>query len=74
MEERGSPVACIRASRALGLVSEADAEALLGLAQDRNRALHVYSEALAQALFDRLPDHAATLRRWIAAVGQGTGA
>jgi len=44
------------------------------LAQDRNRAVHVYSEALAQALFDRLPEHAATLRRWLAAVGARAGA
>lgn len=68
LEERSSPAACIRASRANGLLSEADAEALIALAGDRNRAVHVYSEELAQALTERLPDHAVLLRRWLDAL------
>lgn len=67
-EERSSPGACIRASRANGLVGDTEAEALLAMAQDRNRAVHAYDEAMARALFERLPGHAQVLRRWLDAV------
>lgn len=73
LEERGSPGACIRASRGAGLVRDEEAEALLAAAQDRNRAVHVYDEAMAQALFDRLAGHAAVMRRWMEAVAARAG-
>lgn len=68
LEQRSTTGACIRASQAAGLVSEEDAEVLLAVAQDRNRAVHVYSEAMAQALLERLPAHAAVLRGWLEAM------
>jgi predicted nucleotidyltransferase len=54
-ERRASPGAVIRASRAGGLVADKTAEALLALAEDRNRAVQVYYKELAQALARRQP-------------------
>ncbi len=68
LEERSSPAACIRASRANGLLDDTDADALMALAADRNRAVDVYSEDLARALAARLDGHAGLLGRWFDAI------
>jgi uncharacterized protein YutE (UPF0331/DUF86 family) len=64
LEERSSPGACIRASRAAGLIDAPVAETLIALTKDRNLAVHTYNEDMARALAARLPDHARLLRRW----------
>ncbi len=66
----GSPRSCIRWCREDGLLGEADAEAALNLVGDRNLATHTYALNLAVALDSRLPDHAAVLGRWLAALEQ----
>ena len=67
----GSPKACIRAAREVGLLDEAQAGWALTMADDRNLTVHTYNEALAQAIFGRLPRHAETLAEWHAAMLAG---
>ncbi len=68
LASHASPGACIRASRANGLLTDDQAEALLQSAQDRNRAVHVYDEQTATAMQHRLGKHATMLTAWLAQV------
>ena len=64
----GSPKQAIRSSRRIGLLTEEQAEAALGMADDRNLVVHVYREAVARDLDSRLHAHAVTLAIWVAAM------
>lgn len=68
--ETGSPKASIRGSRDVGLLSDAEAEAALGMADDRNQTVHTYNEALAAAIFGRLSDHRRVLETWHGNIAQ----
>ncbi len=70
--ETGSPKASIRRSRDVGLLSdaEAEAEAALAMADDRNQTVHTYNEALAAAIFGRLSDHRRVLETWHGNIAQ----
>jgi len=62
--EAGSPKACVRAAREAGLLTDADAAAALGMADDRNLTAHTYNESLAELIFSRLPRHLVLMERW----------
>ena len=66
--EVGSPKAAIRASRETDLLSLAEAENALTMADDRNRTAHTYNERIAVAIFTRLPGHVAILDAWLNAM------
>ena len=61
-----SPNATIRAARALGWLSDEDAQAAIKLGEERNLAVH--SDQVAQQIEGHLAAHAALLRRWLEAL------
>ena len=63
-----SPNATIRAARALGWLSDEDAEAAIKLGEERNLAVHMYRDQVGQQIEAHLAAHAALLRRWLAAL------
>lgn len=63
-----SPNATIRAARRVGWLDDADAQAALQLAQDRNLTVHMYRKEIGEQIGARLAAHAALLRRWLAAL------
>ena len=68
--EVGSPNTAIRAARRLGWLSDEDAEAAVRIARDRNLAVHMYRDEIGAQIDERLPAHAALLRRWLEALRQ----
>jgi nucleotidyltransferase substrate binding protein (TIGR01987 family) len=68
--EAGSPKSTVRACQQVGLLSLADTEHALVMADDRNLTAHTYNEGLAEAIFSRLPRHLATLESWLGAIRQ----
>lgn len=62
--DAGSPKACVRAAREAGLLTDADAAAALGMADDRNLTAHTYNESLATLIFSRLSRHLELMERW----------
>jgi uncharacterized protein YutE (UPF0331/DUF86 family) len=65
-----SPNATIRPARALGWLSDEDAEAAIKLGEERNLAVHMYRDQVGQQIETHLAAHAALLRRWLAALRQ----
>ena len=65
-----SPNATVRAARALGWLSDEDAEAAIKLGEERNLAVHMYRDQVARQIERHLAAHAALLRRWLAALRQ----
>ena len=63
-----SPNATIRAARALGWLSDEDAEAAIKLGEERNLAVHMYRDQVGQQIEEHLAAHAALLRRWLEAL------
>jgi Arc/MetJ family transcription regulator len=63
-----SPNATIRAARALGWLSDADAQAAIKLGEERNLAVHMYRNQVGQQIEARLAAHAALLGRWLDAL------
>src|SRR5271169_3794991 len=63
-----SPNAAIRAARALGWLSDADARAAIKLGEERNLAIHMCREKVGQRIEEHLAAHAELLRRWLAAL------
>ncbi|HTT78835.1 MAG TPA: nucleotidyltransferase substrate binding protein [Stellaceae bacterium] len=63
-----SPNATIRAARALGWLSDADAQAAIKLGEARNLAVHMYREDVGRQIEERLAEHAALLHRWLDAM------
>jgi nucleotidyltransferase substrate binding protein (TIGR01987 family) len=63
--EAGSPKSATRACHEAGLLSAAQAEQALAMADDRNLTVHTYNEGLAEAIFKRLPGHLAMLEAWL---------
>ena len=61
-----SPNATIRAARALGWLSDEDAQAAIKLGKERNLAVHMYRDQ--QQIEGHLAAHAALLRRWLEAL------
>jgi nucleotidyltransferase substrate binding protein (TIGR01987 family) len=70
----GSPAATIRACVDVDVLTPADGALALAMLKDRNAAVHVYLEPLAAAIAARVPDHHATLERWLAALSARIGA
>ena len=66
--EAGSPKSTVRACHEAGLLSAAQAEHALAMADDRNLTAHTYNEGLAEAIFKRLPGHLDSLVVWLAAM------
>ena len=63
-----SPNAAIRVARALGWLSDEDAEAAIKLGEERNLAVHMYRDQVGQQIEAHLTAHAALLRRWLEAL------
>ena len=63
-----SPKSVIRASVAVGLVSEEDGRLALKMVDDCNLTSHTYNEALARQIFSALPGHARIMRAWLDAM------
>lgn len=61
IEER-HPRGCYRALFRIGKIDEDLALSLLQLVEDRNRTSHAYVEAVAISVFERIPQHAKSLR------------
>jgi predicted nucleotidyltransferase len=64
----GLPKQSIRVSRAIGLLTDDQAESALSMTDDRNLVVHVYREAVASDLDRRLHLHAVTLAAWLGAI------
>lgn len=64
----GSPKACVRACREVGLFS--DEEAVVGpeMVDDRNLTAHTYNEALAERIYQNLRRYAGLFARWLHAI------
>jgi len=63
-----SPKAIVRESQIAGLLTEEQAEAAIGMMNDRNLTVHTYDEETANELFSRLPDRAALIQAWVRAM------
>ena len=63
-----SPNATIRATRALGWLSDEDAQAAIKLGEERNLAVDMYRDQVVQQIERHLAAHAALLRRWLEAL------
>jgi Nucleotidyltransferase substrate binding protein like len=68
-----SPNATIRAARRVGWLSDEDAQAAMGITDDRNLAVHVYRGRIGEEI-EPLAAHAAVLRRWFAAMQRAIAA
>lgn len=64
----GSPKACVRASRDVGLVSDEQAVVGLEMTDDRNLTVHTYNEAVAERISRNLHRYANLLAHWLAAM------
>jgi len=60
--------ATIRAARALGWLSDEDAQAAIKLGEERNLAVHMYRDQVGQQIEAHLAARAALLRRWLGAL------
>jgi nucleotidyltransferase substrate binding protein (TIGR01987 family) len=69
----GSPKGAIRACRRANLLTDADAEDAMRIANDRNLTVHMYKQDVGEAIAERLKTHAAVLRRWLEAMQQNAG-
>ena len=67
--ESGSPAGVIRGCWKAGVLSEAETEGALKMANDRNLAVHTYLEPLAIEVYGRLTAHATLLRGWLNRLG-----
>ena len=64
-----SPNAAIRAARALGWLTDEDAQAAIKLGEERNNlAVHMYRDQVGQRIEEHLASHAALLRHWLEAL------
>lgn len=66
----GSPKQIVRASAAVGLLDEAEAQTALAMVDDRTDTVHTYNEALALEIAARLPGYAVLLRHWLERIEQ----
>lgn len=64
----GSPKACVRASREVGLLSEEQVIVGLEMVDDRNLTVHTYNEAVAARLHGNLRRYADLMTHWLAAM------
>lgn len=69
----GSPKACVRASREVGLLSEEQAIAGLEMVDDRNLTAHTYNEAVAARIHGNLRRYAELMTHWLAAMEARVG-
>ncbi len=63
-----SPRGVIRASFKMELFDEETARKFMGMVDDRNLTVHTYREEFAIQLYQRLANHAALLRQWLAGI------
>ena len=63
-----SPNATIWAARALGRLSDEDAQEAIKLGEERNLAVHMYRDQVGQRIERHLAAHTALLRRWLEAL------
>ena len=68
-----SPKSCIRRSREVGLLTDADTQSALEMTDDRNAAAHLYKESMAVEMFPRLAAHSALRGRRVGAMAPEAG-
>ena len=66
--DAGSPKSAIRGSFRVELLTEEQARKAMAMADDRNLTTHTYNESLADAIYSRIPEHAAIMDAWLAAM------
>lgn len=66
--ETASPKAAIRACFRTGMLNEEEARLGMNMAEDRNLTVHTYNEDLADAIYGKLPQYAALMQSWLAAM------
>lgn len=64
----GSPKACVRASREVGLLSDEQAVVGLEMVDDRNLTVHTYNDAVAERIHGNLRRYAELLTHWLTAI------
>lgn len=64
----GSPKACVRAFREVGLLSDEQAVIGLEMVDDRNLTVHTYNDAVAERIYRNLPRYADLLAHWLTAM------
>jgi len=64
----GSPKACVRASREVGLLSDEQAVLGLEMVDDRNLTVHTYNEAVAERIYRNLGRYTGLLAHWLSVV------
>lgn len=61
----GSPKACVRAFRELGLFSDEETVVGLEMADDRNLTIHTYNEPVAERIYRNLHRYADLFGHWL---------
>jgi nucleotidyltransferase substrate binding protein (TIGR01987 family) len=64
----GSPKACVRAARDVGLLSDDQVMIGLEMADDRNLTVHTYNRAVAEQIYRNLHRYADLLAHWLRAM------
>jgi nucleotidyltransferase substrate binding protein (TIGR01987 family) len=64
----GSPKACVRAARSVGLLDDEHAVTALEMVDHRNLTVHTYDESLANEIYAKLALYARLLREWLDAM------
>lgn len=64
----GSPKACVRASREVGLLSDEQAVVALEMVDDRNLTVQTYNEAVAARIYGNLRRYAELMAYWLTAM------
>ena len=77
-EEEGlsiaSPKGCIRASREVGLLNDAESVLALQMTDDRNLTSHTYNEGIAKKIYRVLVPYCELLEKWLDATERRYGA
>lgn len=66
--DTGSPKSVVRSLLNSHLFNEDDAAALMDIIDERNLTVHTYNEATAQGVFEKLPQYAELMDRWLSAM------
>jgi nucleotidyltransferase substrate binding protein (TIGR01987 family) len=72
--DEGSPKGVIRSALKTGILSPAEAEAALAMADDRNLTVHICNEPLAMEIASRLWQHHDVMKAWLARLEAAAGA
>lgn len=72
--DEGSPKGVIRSALKTGILSPAEAESALLMADDRNLTVHTYNEPLALEIASRLWQHHDLMKAWLDRLEAAVGA